>query len=56
MKLYTIIEDDCIEYFICIYIYMHITVNSDGKIPIKAWNNFLWFIVEHHWKGKVYSI
>ena len=39
-----------------LYIYMHVLVNSDGKVLIKAWNNFLWFITEHYWKVEAYFI
>ena len=35
---------------------MHIADNADGKVPIKVWNNFLWFIMEHYWKVEAYFI
>ena len=34
----------------------HITVNADGKVPIEAQNNFLWFIVRYFWKAEAYFL
>ena len=36
---------------------MHVTVNPDGKVPIKACGtDFLWFIMEHYWKAEAYFV
>ena len=42
----------------CVYVCVcvHAMVSSDGKVPIKVWINFLWFIVEHYWKAEAYFI
>ena len=31
-------------------------VNSDGKVPIKAQNSFLWFIMRHLWEMEAFFI
>ena len=31
-------------------------VNADSKMPIKAWNDFIWCIVRYFMKAEVYFI